>query len=112
MLVNLYMYMYYYDLYNIDPRNPVPMVLGFMDAIFGPASYTQPITLDDVVCFGNETSLLDCSRSAIGVHNCQHRQDASVDCLGRSPGVLGYIMWRGEGKGERGREKGGTNLLP
>ena len=85
------------------------MALGFTNAIFGPASYLQPITLDDVVCVGNETRLLDCPRSDIGVHNCQHLQDASVDCLGRSPGGCGY-MCRGIEKGgvkERERERGG-----
>jgi hypothetical protein len=68
------------------------MALGFTNAIFGPASYSQPIALDDVVCVGNETTLLDCPRAAaIGVHSCQHSDDASVDCLGRSPGRCGYI---------------------
>ena len=64
--------------------------------------------MDDVVCVGNETQLLDCPREDIGVHNCQHLEDASVDCLGRSPGGCGY-MWR-EKKGgvkERGQRGGG-----
>ena len=85
------------------------MALGFGNAIFGPASYSQPIILDDVLCVGNETQLLDCPRSDIGVHNCQHLQDASVDCLGRSPGGCGYICRESEKgivkeRGERERE--------
>ena len=67
-------------------REP-PMALGFTNAVFGRASYSQPIHLDEVTCFGNETNLLDCDRNDIGVHNCRHSDDASVDCLGRSPGA-------------------------
>ena len=43
---------------------------------------TGPIFLDDVTCSGTESSLLDCTHSGIGVHDCSHHEDASVRCQG------------------------------
>ena len=41
---------------------------------------TGPIWIDDVQCTGTETRLVDCPRTAFGVHNCNHFEDASVRC--------------------------------
>ncbi|XP_041831255.1 deleted in malignant brain tumors 1 protein-like [Melanotaenia boesemani] len=38
------------------------------------------ILLDDVNCFGNETSLLHCRRPPFGENNCGHGEDAGVIC--------------------------------
>ena len=38
------------------------------------------IFLDNVGCRGNESSLLECSHSEVGVHNCDHTDDAGVAC--------------------------------
>lgn len=38
------------------------------------------IWLDDVECFGNETSLLHCQKSTFGDNNCGHSEDAGVAC--------------------------------
>ena len=38
------------------------------------------IFLDNVACRGNETSLLNCSHAGIGVHNCDHTDDAGAAC--------------------------------
>ena len=38
------------------------------------------IVVDDVHCTGNETTLLNCTHEV--THNCEHREDAGVICLG------------------------------
>ncbi|NXG58052.1 DMBT1 protein, partial [Hemiprocne comata] len=58
-------------------------LMAVSEAHFGPGSGN--ILLDDVECRGDEDSLWDCSHRAIAVHNCQHKEDASVICAGMSP---------------------------
>ncbi|XP_031720465.1 pancreatic secretory granule membrane major glycoprotein GP2 [Anarrhichthys ocellatus] len=53
------------------------------NAAFGQGS--GPIWLDDVSCFGNESSITDCRHPAFGVHNCVHSEDASVICEFQHP---------------------------
>ena len=47
---------------------------------FGPG--TGFIFLDNVGCRGNETNLDDCAHNVVGVHNCDHGEDAGVICQG------------------------------
>ena len=51
---------------------------AFGQAHFGPG--TGPIFLDDVVCQGSESSLMDCAHGDWGEHDCSHWEDASVIC--------------------------------
>ncbi|GLD67207.1 deleted in malignant brain tumors 1 protein-like protein [Lates japonicus] len=48
------------------------------DAFFGQGQ--GDIWLDDVRCFGNETSLLHCRYPSLGDNNCGHSEDAGVVC--------------------------------
>ena len=49
-------------------------------AFFGTGS--GPIFLDNVVCRGTESSLLQCNTNPIRQHNCNHSEDAGVRCEG------------------------------
>ena len=62
--------------------------VSFTGATFGSGSIFAPIFLDNVFCNGNESNLLNCRRNPVGVHDCRHSQDVSVDCLGRSQGII------------------------
>ena len=42
---------------------------------------TGRIWLDNVRCNGNENRLIDCRHNALGVHNCNHDEDAGVSCV-------------------------------
>ena len=54
--------------------------VAFDNAYFGEGR--DPILLDDVMCNGIESSLLECSHYGIGEHNCAHSEDAGVRCQG------------------------------
>ncbi|XP_075946965.1 uncharacterized protein LOC142948715 [Anarhichas minor] len=61
------------------------------NAAFGEGS--GPIWLDDVHCFGHESSITDCRHPAFGVHNCVHSEDASVICeFQRPPPQLSQLI--------------------
>ena len=74
------------DFWGQEDANVVCRQLGFP----GASGYTKkaetfgagsgPILLDNVRCVGNETSIMDCPKKAIGVHNCRHSKDAGVIC--------------------------------
>ena len=48
------------------------------NAFFGEG--TDRILLDDVVCTGDEATLLECSHKEFGDANCAHSEDAGVIC--------------------------------
>ena len=39
------------------------------------------IWLDDVQCKGTEDRLIECRARPVGLHNCNHQEDAGVACL-------------------------------
>ena len=53
--------------------------LAFYDLRYGRG--TGEILLDDVVCVGNETSLINCQHADFGDINCFHQEDISIMCL-------------------------------
>jgi len=55
-------------------------VVALGRAYFGSGS--GEIYLDSVVCNGSEGTLLQCTADPIGVHNCEHSEDAGVRCGG------------------------------
>uniref|UniRef100_A0A667Z9F5 SRCR domain-containing protein n=1 Tax=Myripristis murdjan TaxID=586833 RepID=A0A667Z9F5_9TELE len=48
--------------------------------VFTATAGTGNIWLDDLRCTGTETSIFDCPHSGVGVHNCNHGEDAGVQC--------------------------------
>uniref|UniRef100_A0A672HDA3 SRCR domain-containing protein n=1 Tax=Salarias fasciatus TaxID=181472 RepID=A0A672HDA3_SALFA len=76
------------DNWDLDNANVVCRQLGCraaQSALSGAAfgAGRGPIWLDNVSCFGNESSISDCRHSGFGVHNCGHHEDASVICEGK-----------------------------
>ena len=73
------------DSWDINDARVVCRQLGYSSAVSAPqnARFGQgsgKIWLDDVQCQGDESSIVNCRRSPWGVHNCGHREDASVIC--------------------------------
>ena len=52
--------------------------IPFSGAEFGAGSGV--IYLDELLCAGAESSLLECGHSGVGQHNCLHSEDAGVRC--------------------------------
>ena len=42
----------------------------------------KAIWLDNLLCTGTETRLIDCPANPLGSHNCVHSDDAGVKCAG------------------------------
>lgn len=55
---------------------------ALLEAAFGQGS--GPIWLDEVTCAGTEATLALCRARSWGSHNCNHREDAGVECTGNS----------------------------
>ena len=45
------------------------------------------ILLDNLVCNGQESTLLECVHNPVGEHNCDHSEDAGVRCEGKDEGA-------------------------
>ena len=51
-----------------------------------------PIWLDDVVCSSTEETILDCTHSPIGIHDCTHIEDVAIQCM---PGMYSGVGVQG-----------------
>ena len=62
-------------------------MLGFADVVcypgsarFGAGSYSTPIWMDNINCFGNKEALDLCYFPGWGSHDCSHYEDAGLVC--------------------------------
>ena len=64
-----------YDNYKIY----ITIGAAFLGSVYFGAG-SGNIFLDDVICSGSESTILQCSHSLVGRHNCNHGEDGSVNC--------------------------------
>ncbi|XP_068428707.1 macrophage receptor MARCO [Clinocottus analis] len=58
-------------------------MLGFQNAIstFTASPGSGRIWLDELKCLGTESDIFNCRHRGVGVNNCQHTEDAGVQCI-------------------------------
>ena len=86
------------DLWNRADADVACKMLGQKSAISAPREAyfgegNGTIWFDDFLCNGNESTLLQCSHAGIGIHNCQHSEDAGVVCSGKCFMYMGCVIW-------------------
>ena len=60
---------------------PLEGSIAYRGAFFGEGE--GPIFLERYDCREEDTEFLDCAVPPIGVHSCQHSNDAGVRCIGK-----------------------------
>ena len=50
------------------------------NVFFGGGASFQQIHLDELRCSGAEATLLNCTHSGVGVHDCEHHEDVGIIC--------------------------------
>ena len=71
--------MYYLDVYELGNDWRSLFVAGAFPYEFDAG--TGLIHLDNVNCDGTESSITECEHLGIGIHDCDHSEDAGVVCL-------------------------------
>ena len=82
------------DLWSLADADVVCRQLGFSSgadaahklAYFGEGS--GPIWLDNLKCDGSEPDLFNCTHPGVGIENCDHSDDAGVECVGKQVFVV------------------------
>ena len=81
----------------LDYERSEPHAGRFRQSYFGAG--TGPIWLDDLLCDGNETSLLDClvaggrrAQNAIGEHNCRVTEVVGVRCMAEGRPAQAHLV--------------------
>ncbi|NWQ68744.1 MARCO protein, partial [Neopipo cinnamomea] len=71
------------DHWTMQEAAVVCRMLGFSHALsaFTAGGGTGTIWLDDVNCEGGESSIFYCTKNDWGSHNCNHDEDAGVECI-------------------------------
>ena len=84
------------DIWDDNDATVICKQLGYsrgsarVSAYFGEGSGL--ILLDNVNCGGSESSMFDCRHRKFGEHDCGHKEDAGVVCVGESSkGMYIYI---------------------
>uniref|UniRef100_A0A3B3IBT7 SRCR domain-containing protein n=1 Tax=Oryzias latipes TaxID=8090 RepID=A0A3B3IBT7_ORYLA len=77
------------DEWDLNDANVVCRQLSCGTALHAPGSAhfgqgSGTIWLDNVACYGSESSLTECGHNDYGEHNCNHGEDAGVICSGES----------------------------
>ena len=76
------------DIWDDNDATVICKQLGYnrgsarVSAYFGEGSGL--ILLDNVNCNGRESSIFDCRYNNFGEHDCKHKEDAGVACVGES----------------------------
>ena len=89
------MYVHKYDELCALPSLAVSSSIPVRQAYYGSLP-SHPIFLDDLVCRGDENSLLDCPRqpaAGIGLTDCSHSEDAGVRCEGMYTTVHSIVVY-------------------
>jgi len=80
------------DQYGLQDANVICRMLGYSRALvarnrgfFGRG--TGPIWVDSLNCKGDEDSIFECSMNEFGDHDCEHKEDAGVECYRETPKV-------------------------
>ena len=73
------------DHWTLAEADVICRMAGFTSALSAPhrayfGEGSGQIWLDDVYCYGNESTLLQCSFAGLGIHNCKHKEDVGVVC--------------------------------
>ncbi|XP_072253899.1 uncharacterized protein marco isoform X2 [Leuresthes tenuis] len=71
------------DSFGTTDGKVICKMLGFQSVLstFTAAPGTGKIWLDELKCTGAESDIFDCPHNGVGIHNCNHDEDAGLHCM-------------------------------